>query len=350
MQVKAIEICNWVNGELEGDPDVLVSGPSKIQEGQSGTISFLANPKYAHFAYTTNSSILLVDKHFVVKQKINTTLIRVENVYIALGTLLERFSIDESLENGISELAFIHPTAKIDSTAKIAAFAYVNKTVVIGARSLIHTNVYLGDDVQIGEGCIIYPGAKIYRGCVIGNHCIVHANAVIGSDGFGYAPQADKSFSRIPQVGNVVLEDYVEIGANTCIDRATMGSTLIRKGVKLDNLIQIGHNVVIDEHTGIAAQAGIAGSSKIGKHVMVGGQVGIVGHVNISDGVKIQAQSGVAGDVNKNDMMLYGSPAIEYSNYLRSYAAFKQLPELLKKVRMLEQQLKAIEEHQKESK
>lgn len=350
MQVKAIEICNWVNGELEGDPDVLVSGPSKIQEGQSGTISFLANPKYAHFAYTTNSSILLVDKHFVVKQKINTTLIRVENVYIALGTLLERFSIDESLENGISELAFIHPTAKIDSTAKIAAFAYVNKTVVIGARSLIHTNVYLGDDVQIGEGCIIYPGAKIYRGCVIGNHCIVHANAVIGSDGFGYAPQADRSFSRIPQVGNVVLEDYVEIGANTCIDRATMGSTLIRKGVKLDNLIQIGHNVVIDEHTGIAAQAGIAGSSKIGKHVMVGGQVGIVGHVNISDGVKIQAQSGVAGDVNKNDMMLYGSPAIEYSNYLRSYAAFKQLPELLKKVRMLEQQLKAIEEHQKESK
>jgi UDP-3-O-[3-hydroxymyristoyl] glucosamine N-acyltransferase len=350
MQVKASEICNWVSGDLVGNPDILISGPSKIEEGKSGTISFLANPKYAHYAYSTKSSVLLVEKNFIPEQKVQATLIKVDNVYVALGKLLERFSIDESLETGISDMAFIDPSASIEESACIAAFAYLNKGVNIGERTKIHTNVYLGDGVKVGRDCVIYPGAKIYRGCVIGNNCIIHANAVIGSDGFGFAAKPDGSFNRIPQIGNVVLEDGVEIGSNTCIDRATMGSTLIRKGVKLDNLIQIGHNVEIDEHTGIAAQAGVAGSTKIGKHVMIGGQAGIVGHIQIEDGAKIQAQSGVAGNVKQKNALLYGSPAIEYSNYLKSYAAFKQLPELVKKIRSLEQKLKEIEENKNQTK
>lgn len=350
MQVKASEISSWVNGDLEGDPDVIIYGPSKIEEGKVGTISFLANPKYEHFAYSTGSSVLLVDKSFKPEQKVHATLIRVDNVYMALGMLLEHFSIDESLNEGISELAFVHPSAQIDPDACIADFAYINKSVKIGAGSKIHAHVYLGDNVQIGEHCTIYSGAKIYRGCVIGNHCVIHANAVIGSDGFGFAAQSDNSFNRIPQIGNVVLEENVEIGANTCIDRATMGSTVIKRGVKLDNLIQVGHNVEIGEHTGIAAQAGIAGSAKIGKHVMVGGQAGIVGHIQVADGTKIQAQSGVAGNVKMENSMLYGSPAIEYSNYLKSYAAFKQLPDLMQKLRALEKQIRDLEANQKQTK
>lgn len=344
MQIKAIEICQLVSGEIEGDPEVLISGPSKIEEGLEGTISFLANPKYESFAYSTKSSVLLVGKDFIPKQKLGATLIKVDNVYQSLALLLSKFSRSESMGSGVSELAAVASTATIGQDSQIGPFVQINEDAQIGVGVKIMANAYIGDGVKIGDHSIIYPGVIIYRDCQIGKQCTIHANAVIGSDGFGFATSNEGTYDRIAQIGNVVLEDHVEIGANTCIDRATMGSTIIRKGVKLDNLIQVGHNVEIDENTGIAAQTGIAGSSKIGKNAMIGGQSGIAGHLIIADGAKIQAQSGVAGNVKKENAMLYGSPAIDYSNYLKSYAGFKQLPDLIKKLRALESQVETLKD------
>jgi UDP-3-O-[3-hydroxymyristoyl] glucosamine N-acyltransferase len=343
--MKAFEIAALVNGKVDGNPDIEVFKPSKIEEGEPGSISFLANLKYEDFIYNCKSSVILVSKDFVAKQKINSTLIRVENVYSALTVLLEHFG--DTLSNKennddaeISDRAFVHPESSVSEGVKIGAFSYVGNKSIIRQGTVIHPQVFIDCSVSIGKNCILYPGVKIFSGTIIGDNCILHANAVIGSDGFGFAPQADGTFKKIPQLGLVELCDFVEIGANTVIDRATMGKTLIEKGVKLDNLIQIAHNVTVGENTVIAAQAGIAGSTKIGNNCMIGGQVGIVGHISIANGTKIQAQSGINKTVKTENTALFGSPALLYNDFLRANAVFKQLPELLKRVDDLEKQLK----------
>lgn len=340
----ARELCELLQGSIEGNPDVEVFGPSKIEEGAEGTISFLSNPKYEHYAYTTQSSILLVSNDFKPTKSIIPTLIRVEDVYAAVAKLLEHFESTNRNLNGIDEQAFVAPEAVLGSEVAVGKFSIINKKAKIGAKSVIYPQVFIDENVVIGEGCILYPGVKIYRNCVIGNHCILHANVVVGSDGFGFAPKEDGTFKKIPQIGNVILEDQVEIGANTVIDRATMGSTVIKKGAKLDNLIQIAHNVEVGEDTAIAAQAGIAGSTKIGKNCLIGGQAGFVGHIQIADGTKVQAQSGINKPVKEENTAIYGSPAMPYNNYLRSYAVFRRLPELSRQIATLEKEIKRLKD------
>ncbi|HHM21464.1 MAG TPA: UDP-3-O-(3-hydroxymyristoyl)glucosamine N-acyltransferase [Bacteroidetes bacterium] len=341
MQMTAIEIARLVGGELTGDGSVLVCRPGKIEEGGEGTLTFLGNPKYEHYAYTVKSAVLLAGKEFNPSGPVAAAaLIRVEDVYDAIRLLLGQFGYQHDAQRGeISDRADIHPEAILASGVSVGAFSVVEKKVKIGAGSIVYSQVFLGHDVEIGRGCILYPGVKIHHGCKIGNHCILHANVVIGSDGFGFAPQPDGSYRKIPQIGNVVIEDHVEIGANTTIDRATMGSTLIRKGVKLDNLIMVAHNVDIGQHTAVAAQAGIAGSTTIGHYCRIGGQAGFVGHIEVADHSQVQAQSGVAASLRQPHKAWYGSPALPYKNYLKSYAVFKQLPELYKKICDLEHKL-----------
>lgn len=340
MQITAKQLCELLGGTLEGNPDISVNGPSKIEEGQPGTITFLANPKYESYAYTTQASILLVSKDFKPTKPVTATLIRVDDVYSSLAFLMERFGQQETTYDGIDDAAFVHDSAVVHKEVSIGKFCHIESRVKIGKGCQLFPQVYIGEEVEIGENVILYPGVKIYSKCKIGNNCILHANVVVGSDGFGFAPQEDGSYKKIPQLGNVVLEDHVEVGANTVIDRASMGSTIIRKGVKLDNLIQVAHNVEIGDHTVIAAQAGIAGSTQIGKRCMIGGQAGFVGHIQLADGVKVQAQSGVAGSIKKENTAVYGAPAIPYADFLKSYAVFKQLPALRKKIQELEKRLK----------
>ena len=340
MKISAGQINELLKGTLEGNSDVLISGPSKIEEAVSGTISFLANPKYEPYAYTTGASVLLVSRDFKPAQPIAATLIRVDDVYASIAFLLEKFGDRGDAVQGISKKASVHTDAQLGANVSIGDFAVVEKGAVIGENSIIYPQVYIGANVQIGQGVKIYPGVKIYHDCKVGDHCVLHANAVIGSDGFGFAPQTDQSYKKVAQIGNVVLEDKVEVGANTVIDRATMGSTVIRQGVKLDNLIQIAHNVEVGEHTVIAAQAGIAGSTRIGKRCMIGGQAGFVGHIKVADGSKVQAQSGVAAPIKQDNSAVYGSPALPYADYLRAYAVFKQLPALYKRLHELEKKLK----------
>jgi UDP-3-O-[3-hydroxymyristoyl] glucosamine N-acyltransferase len=343
MQVTAAQIAALVNGILEGDPETTVNRPSRIEEGGEGSITFLANPKYEEHVYTTTASIVLVGKDFEPQQPISATLVRVSDVYGALAALLKMYeSAGAKTEEGISELAFIHPAAEVDPSATIGPFAVVEAGAKIGADCCIHPQVYVGPNVSIGKSVTLYPGVRIQRECVIGDGCVVHSNAVIGSDGFGFAPNAEGIFEKIAQVGNVVLEESVEIGANTVVDRATMGSTVIRTGAKLDNLIQIAHNVEIGKNTVMAAQAGIAGSTKVGNNVMIGGQAGFVGHIRIADGVKVQAQSGIAGSIKEEGTAVYGSPAIGYGDYLKSYSVFKKLPDLYRKISQLEKQLRDL--------
>jgi UDP-3-O-[3-hydroxymyristoyl] glucosamine N-acyltransferase len=344
--MKAIEIAAFIGGSIEGDPNIEVYKPAKIEEGEPGAISFLANAKYEDFIYECQSSVLLVSNDFQPKQPLKATLIRVENVYAALSVLLEKFGEimaekgeEEEEEDLVSYLAFVHPDAKLADDVRVEPFAYIGKSAKIAAGAHIYPHAYIGPDVQIGEGVIVYPGARIYAGCIIGKGCIIHAGAVIGSDGFGFAPQEDGSFKKIPQLGIVELAEGVDVGANTVIDRATMGKTLIERGVKLDNLIQIAHNVTVGENTVVAAQAGIAGSTKIGKNCMIGGQVGIVGHIAIANGTKIQAQSGLNKGVKEENTALFGSPALLYNDFLRANAIFKQLPELARRVAALEKKL-----------
>lgn len=311
MQISARQLADLLGGTLEGNPDVLVHAPSKIEEGKPGTISFLGNLKYESYAYETEASVLLIPNDFKPAQPIQATLIRVADVYASIALLLEKFGAQQAPKHtGIHEGASVHPTAQIGDQVSIGVFSVVDAGAVIGAGTVIHPQVYIGANVIVGENVTIYPGVKIYRDCHIGHQCILHSNAIIGSDGFGFAPQEDGSYKKIPQLGNVLLEDAVEVGSNTVIDRATMGSTIIRKGVKLDNLIQIAHNVEIDENTVVAAQAGIAGSTKVGKGVQLGGQVGLVGHIRIADGTRIQAQSGVNKSIRKEGTAIYGSPAL----------------------------------------
>jgi UDP-3-O-[3-hydroxymyristoyl] glucosamine N-acyltransferase len=342
MEFTAETIAGFLKGEIEGSPDVKVNTIAKIEEGKSGALSFLANPKYEHYLYSTSSSIVLVNKSFVPSSPVKATLIKVENAYEAFASLLRLVDQARPRKKGIHETAVIEPTAKIGEDVYIGPYAYLGENCVLGDGCSVYPHVYIGDNTVIGNNCILNPGVKIYHECLIGEGCIIHAGSVIGSDGFGFAPQSDNEYMKIPQLGNVILEDHVEIGANVTIDRATMGSTIIRQGVKLDNLIQIGHNVEVGENTVMAAQTGIAGSTKIGRNCMMGGQVGIAGHVKISDGTKIGAQAGILGDVKEENTAIIGSPAIDIKQFLKSSVIFRKLPELKVKVDTLEKEVESL--------
>ena len=342
MEFTAATIAGFLKGEIEGNPDIKVNTIAKIEEGIEGALSFLANPKYEHYIYETKSSVVLVNRSFVPSASIGATLIRVENSYEAFASLLRLVDQARPRKKGIHPSAIIETSAKVGSDVFIGPYAYIGENCIIGDGCSIYPHVYIGDNTRLGNSCTLNPGVKIYHDCLLGEGCIIHAGSVIGSDGFGFAPQSDNEFMKIPQLGNVVLEDHVEIGANVTIDRATMGSTIIRKGVKLDNLIQIGHNVEVGENTVMAAQTGISGSTKIGKNCMFGGQVGLAGHLKIADGTKIGAQGGILGDVKEENTVILGSPAIELKQYLRSTVVFKKLPEMKVKIESLEKEIESL--------
>lgn len=335
MQFTAQQIAQLVGGTIEGDPSITVHNIGKIESGQVGDFCFLGNLKYESFVYSTNASILLVSNAFEPKAAIKSTLIRVEDVYATMAKLLDFVGKQQqetfATNTIISKMSSIANNVKLGEDVNIGDFTVIEESVVIGNDTYIAPQVFIGFGTIIGKNCIINSGVKIYPLTQIGDNCIIHANAVLGADGFGFAPEKDGTYSKITHIGNVVIEDNVEIGANTTIDRGSIGSTIIRKGAKLDNLIQVAHNVEIGENTVIAAQAGIAGSTKVGKNCQIGGQVGIVGHITIADGTKIQAQSGINRATQPNDK-LYGSPAISYNDFLRSYAVFKKLPDWAKKL------------------
>lgn len=332
-----------LQGRVEGDPAASVAGFGKIEEASQGQLAFLANPKYEEYLYSTQASIIIVNDALELKQAVNATLVRVPDAYSAFATLLAKYQemVTQQLA-GIQQPCYIASSASYGENVFVGAFTYIGEKVRIGNNSKLLPNVYLGDNVQIGINTIIHPGVKIYHDCVIGNNVIIHAGAVIGSDGFGFAPQADGTFKKVPQIGNVVLEDFVEVGANTAIDRATIGSTIVHSGAKLDNLIQIAHNVEVGSFTVIAAQTGVSGSTKIGKGVMIGGQAGIVGHITIADGSKINAQSGVSKSLKEPNSAVTGSPAYEYTSALRSQAVMRRLPELEKRIQELEELVKQL--------
>ena len=337
MQFTAAQIALIINGKVEGNPDTLVQSFGKIEEAQPGQLSFLANPKYEEYLYSTKASLVIINASQELKEPVNATLIRVADAYSAFAALLTKYQEMATQQlTGIQEPAYISKSATIGQQVFIGAFAYIGENVVLGNNVKIFPNAFLGNNVKIGDNSIIHPGVKIYHDCVIGKNVTVHAGTVIGSDGFGFAPQADGSFKKVPQIGNVVVEDYVEIGANATIDRATIGSTFIKKGAKLDNLIQIAHNVEVGNNTVIAAQAGVSGSTKIGNNVMIGGQAGIVGHIQIADGSKINAQSGVSKSIKTPNAAVTGSPAFEYTSALRSQAVSRKLPDLEKRIKELE--------------
>lgn len=346
MQFNALQIATLLNGKIEGDPEVEVNDIDKIEQATEGSLCFIANPKYEAYLYTTKASVIIVSEDFKPEQPVKATLIRVKDAYGSFALLLEKYNEllgKEKIEKiGIQQPSFIADSASLGDNVYIGAFAYVGENTTIGNNTKVYPGVYLGDNVKIGENTTLYPGVKAYFDCEIGNHVIIHAGTVIGSDGFGFAPQKEGHYKKIPQVGNVRIEDNVEIGANSAIDRATIGSTVIKKGVKLDNLIQIAHNVEIGNHTVVAAQSGISGSTKVGKNCMFGGQVGVVGHLNIADGTKINAQSGVSKSISEPNKALTGSPAYDYTSSLRSQAIFRNLPTLEKRVKELEDLVKQL--------
>lgn len=343
MQFTASQISILLNGKIEGNADATVSSFGKIEEAEQGQLTFLANPKYEDFLYTTNASIAIINESYELRQAVKPTLIRVADAYSAFAQLLGKYQEMATQQmKGIQQPSFICASAKLGVDVFVGAFSYIGENVKVGANTKIFPNSFIGDNVTIGDHCIIHPGVKIYHDCVLLSHVVVHAGTVIGSDGFGFAPQADGSFKKVPQIGNVVIEDNVEIGANTTIDRATIGSTCIKAGAKLDNLIQIAHNVEVGESTVIAAQAGVSGSTKIGKNVMIGGQAGLVGHIQIADGSKINAQSGVSKSMKEPFTAVTGSPAADYTSALRSQAVFRNLPELEKRIHELEKIVKQL--------
>ena len=342
MTFPATQIGLIINGKIEGDPNVTVNSFGKIEDAGENQLTFLANPKYEDFLYSTKASIVILNEAYELKQPVKTTLIRVPDPYAAFATLLAKYQeIIQQQLTGIQQPVYIAKTASYGENVFIGAFAYLGENVKVGDNTKIYPNAFIGDNVTIGDNCIIHPGVKIYHDCVLGNHVIIHGGTIIGSDGFGYAPLADGSFKKIPQIGNVKLEDHVEIGANTTIDRATIGSTTVKAGAKLDNLIQVGHNVEIGNSTVIAAQAGISGSTKIGNGVMIGGQAGIVGHIQLGDGAKVNAQSGVSKSIEPGKAVT-GSPAYDYTAALRSQAITRKLPELEKRVKELETLIKQL--------
>ena len=337
MQFSAAQIALLINARVDGNPDAVVESFGKIEEAQQGQLAFLANPKYEEYLYTTGASVIIVHEQQEIKEPLNATLLRVADPYTAFATLLSAYQemIAQQM-TGIQEPSYIAKSARLGEHIFVGAFAYIGENVQIGNNVKVYPSVYLGNNVKIGDQSILHPGVRVYHDCVIGNNVSIHAGTVIGSDGFGFAPQSDGSFKKVPQIGNVVVQDNVEIGANSTIDRATMGSTLIRSGAKLDNLIQVAHNVEVGHNTVIAAQAGVSGSTKIGNNVMIGGQAGIVGHIQIADNAKINAQSGVSKSIKTPNTAVTGSPAFDYTSALRSQAVTRNLPELEKRIIELE--------------
>lgn len=343
MEFTAQQIAELLEGTVEGNPQVKVSNLAKIEEGKPGTLTFLANPKYEDFIYTTQSSLVIVNDSFVAAQPITATLVRVKDAYKSFAKLLDTYNQILHNRTGIESPNFISATATVGENIYVGAFVYIGEKAVIGNNVKLYPGVYIGDNASIGDGTILFPGVKVYTDCHIGKECRIHAGVVIGADGFGFAPQDDSNYMKVAQIGNVIIEDHVEIGSNTTIDRATLGSTIIRKGVKLDNLIQVAHNVDIGEHTVIAAQTGIAGSTKIGRFCMIGGQVGIVGHLVIADKVKIAAQSGIGTSILNEGDILQGSPAYFIGDYKKSYIGFRKLPELQARIEELEKLVKELQ-------
>jgi UDP-3-O-[3-hydroxymyristoyl] glucosamine N-acyltransferase len=340
MKFTALQIAQALGGKVEGDENTEVSSLSKIEEGKPGTLTFLANPIYTKYIYGTSASIVIVNEDFEPENEVGATLIRVPDAYSAFAGLLEMYQKAKEIQPEISEKSHIDPTAVIGKDVYIGEFVSIGKNAVIGDKVHIYPNTIIGNNCKIGEETVIYPGSKIYEESVIGKNCTLHGGVVIGSDGFGFAPSSANDYKKVPQIGNVIIEDHVEIGSNTCIDRATLGSTIIRKGVKLDNLIQIAHNVEIGENTVIAAQTGISGSTKIGRNCMIGGQVGIIGHLVIADEVKIAAQAGIGKSITNVGEIVEGSPAFGIRDYQRSYVHFRRLDQLVKRVNELERKLK----------
>lgn len=335
MEFSAQQIAQLLNGTVEGDENTTVNNLSKIEEGTNKTLSFLANPIYTNFIYTTDASIVIVNKTLVLDKPIKPTctLIRVDNAYESFAKLLELYTQIKGNKVGIEQPSFISETAKMGTDCYVGAFSYIGQNVTIGNNVKLYPHIFIGDNCVIGDNSTLFSGVKLYHECKVGANCTVHAGTVIGSDGFGFAPNADgNAFAKVPQIGNVVIEDNVEIGSNTSIDRATLGSTIIRKGVKLDNLVQIAHNVEIGENTVIAGLSGIAGSTKVGKNCMIGAQVGVAGHLRIANGVKIAGQSGIGSSIEKENEIVQGSPAFNIGEYKRSYVLFRSLPKLNDKI------------------
>lgn len=343
MEFTARQIAEILGGEITGNPEAKVSGLSKIEEGESETLSFLANPKYAPHIYSTKASVVIVNKSFEPEKSLpeSCTLISVDNAYESFAKLLEVYNQIRHGKSGVEEGSYVHPSATIGENVLVSAGAHVGEKAVIGDNTKLYANVVIGANAKIGSDCLIFPNVVVYTDCVVGNQCTLHGGVIIGSDGFGFAPNQDNHYQKVAQIGNVIVGEGVEIGAGTTIDRATLGSTRIGKGVKLDNLIQIAHNVEIGENTVIAAQTGVAGSTKIGKNCMIGGQVGIVGHLVIGNNVKIAAQSGVGANL-KDDEVVQGSPAFGIGEYKRSYVSFRKLPEMQQQINQLEQQIAAL--------
>jgi UDP-3-O-[3-hydroxymyristoyl] glucosamine N-acyltransferase len=328
MKFTAAQIAGILEGEVVGNPDAEVFKLSKIEEGTEGSLTFLANPKYLNYIYSTEATITIVNNTFEPENDIKTTLIKVDDAYQSFSKLLEYYNQVKLMKSGIEEPSVISDNVTYGENLYLGSFSYIGKNVVIGANVKIYPNTFVGDNVTIGDNTILFAGVKVYSESVIGANCAIHSGAIIGSDGFGFAPTEDGTFSKIPQIGNVIMEDYVDVGANTTIDRATLGSTIIRKGVKLDNHIQIAHNVEIGENTVIAAQTGVAGSTKIGNNCMIGGQVGIAGHLVIGNNVRVQAQSGIGKNIADGET-IQGSPAFNYGDYSKSYVHFRNLPKIV---------------------
>ena len=339
MKFTAIQIAGILGGEVEGDENVVVSELAKIEEGTIGSLTFLANPKYEPYLYKTEASITIVDKDLELDRPIKTTLIRVDNAYQAFSKLLAYYNEVKMNKSGIEQPVFISDTTTYGEDLYLGAFSYLGANVRIGDNVKIYPNAYIGDNVQIGDNTTIFAGVKLYSETQIGKNCIIHSGVILGADGFGFSPNEEGVYDKVPQIGNVIIEDHVEIGAGTTIDRATLGSTIIRKGVKLDNQIQIAHNVEVGQNTVIAAQTGVAGSAKIGKNCMIGGQVGVAGHISIGDNVRVQAQTGIARNVKDNEI-LQGSPALTYGDYNKSYVHFKNLPKIIKRLDSIEKKYK----------
>lgn len=342
MQFTASDISLLLNGTVEGDASVTVNRLAKIEEGTVGSLSFLANPRYEHFLYTTRASVVIINNDQVLTEPVSATLIRVENAYSAFTALLNQYNAIKLNKSGIEQPCFVHETAKVGKNAYIGAFAYIGPNVTLGDNCKIYPNAYIADNVTLGNNVTLFPGVTIYFDCVLGNNVTIHSGTIIGADGFGFAPNPDGSYTKISQIGNVVIEDDVEIGSNTTVDRATMGSTIIRKGVKLDNLIQVAHNVEIGANTVIAAQTGISGSTKIGERVILGGQVGVVGHITIANGTQVQAQSGINKTLAEEGKKWMGTPVSKYNDHMRSQVVVQRLPELERKVQELEKIIKGL--------
>lgn len=339
MKFTAEQIAGILEGEVVGNPNEEVYKLSKIEEGSKGSLTFLANPKYQQYIYSTQASITIVNNTFEPEEEISTTLIKVEDAYKSFSKLLEYYNQVKLMKSGIEEHTVISENVEYSEDLYLGSFSYIGKNVVIGKNVKIYPNTFVGDNVTIGDNVILFSGVRVYSETEIGNNCVIHSGCIVGSDGFGFVPNEEGVYSKVPQIGNVILEEDVEIGAGTTIDRATLGSTIIKKGVKLDNQIQIAHNVVIGENTVIASQTGVAGSTKIGKNCIIGGQVGIVGHITIGDGVRIQAQSGVGKSIPDGEAV-QGTPALGYSDFNKSYVHFKNLPKIVSEIDELKQQYK----------